>query len=65
MIAERLEDQIDWLERAAKRGNDDLREVGLKVLHNMRIEVARLRELENSGVLTLPEQEERSHGETR
>lgn len=65
MIADKLDAQLDWLARAVKRGNGDLHDISLKVLDNMRAEVDRVRELETSGVIVMPEAGEARHGEAR
>ena len=54
MIAEKLEHQLDWLETLAERNNGDLAVMVNAVVERMRGEVARLRELEERGVLVMP-----------
>lgn len=55
MIAEKLDRQIDCLEVLAKRNNGDLNEAVAMVVENMRAEVDRVRALETSGVIFMPE----------
>lgn len=51
MIAEKLERQLDWLEALAVRNNGDVSAMALVVVETMRVEVERVRALEESGVL--------------
>lgn len=65
MIAEKLEHQINWLDTLSRRDNGDLRALVGVTLERMRAEVARLRELETTGVLVLPDDREAAHGDAR
>ena len=46
MISENLEKCLDVLDKLTKRGNDDIRELAPFIVHEMRREVLRVRELE-------------------
>ena len=46
MISENLEKCLDVLDKLAKRGNDDIRELAPFIVNEMRREVLRVRELE-------------------